>query len=213
MSTPSHRAPAFLEDALLDKPGMRRAALLLHAMAPIDQAFVLNALPTEQAEALRGLVSELEVLGIARDPSLIAAATGSDAARAASTTQSSAIDRRLGPENEEQIAAVARLLSAEPAALVAYWLHLADRPRRESVLEALEPAQRRRVDAFVDAQHGALDVPPALRGALLRAVSSLLEVSRRASQPAPENLRAVPFLKDAIEAIRQSRWMRRSTRS
>lgn len=213
MSTPSRGAPTFLEDALLDKPGMRRAALLLHAMAPTDQAFVLNALPTEQAEVLRGLVSELEVLGIARDPSLIAAATGSDAARAVGTAQSSAIDRRSGPEDEEQIAAVARLFSAEPAALVAYWLHLADRPRREGVLEALEPAQRRRVDMFADAQHGALDLPPALRGALLRAVSGALEVSRRASRPTPEYLRTAPFLKDAIEAIRPSRWIRRSTRS
>lgn len=192
---------------------MRRAALLVHAMVPPDQAFVLNGLPPGQAEALRGLVSELEVLGIARDPSLIAAAMSADAARAADTAQPSVVDRRSGFENDEQVAAVARLLSAEPEALVAYWLHLVDRPRREGVLKALEPAQRRRVDAFADAQHGALDVPPALRGALLRAVSDALVVRRRASQAEPASLWTARSLKDALAAIRSTRWIRRSMRS
>jgi len=49
----------------------RRAALLLHAMQPADQQWLLAALPAQQGRALRDMLDELEALGIPADSALL----------------------------------------------------------------------------------------------------------------------------------------------
>lgn len=50
---------------------LRRAALCLHALSKADQKWLLNALPSEHRQSLRGMLKELRVMGIPADSSLI----------------------------------------------------------------------------------------------------------------------------------------------
>ncbi|MDM0122191.1 hypothetical protein [Variovorax arabinosiphilus] len=199
-----------MEGASLETVGMRRAALLLHAMAPVDQAFMLQALSGAQAEALRRLVDELDALGIAPDASLIAEATSTGLGQRGDATASSSDEWNPGVVGE--VDAMVRLLSAEPTAVIACWLNLTDGARRERVLAGLEPAQRRRVEAFASEQP-ARAVPPALRAALHSAVVDALRVAQQSPQTEPKVRHAAPKWARAIDAIRAGQWLRRRTRS
>lgn len=159
--------------------GARQAALLLHAMSPIDRAWMLDAMPVREREALQVLLAELTALGIASDPALIADATMplSDEAMLLSIAG-------------DRLHAVIRALRSEPTAIIATWLRVADWPWREDLLNALEPDQRSRVQALL-ASTTVGPMPPALRAALIAAV--VARVRQPASDAAlPRRRRAVP---------------------
>lgn len=153
--------------------GARHAALLLHAMAPADRAWMLDALAPSEREGLLGLLAELEALGMERDPTLIAEATA-----AAPQPLSLSLSLSLSDEamllalQGSQVHELVECLRAEPSSLIARWLHLADWPWREELLAALEPAQRRRVDAALSAMSAEDSTPPAMRAALIEAVAT-----------------------------------------
>jgi len=152
---------------LLETGGARHAALLLHAMAPVDRAWMLDALAPSEREGLLALLAELEALGMERDATLIAQATAG-ATQSLPLSDEAILLALQGPQVHELV----ECLRAEPPGLIARWLHLADWPWREELLAALEPAQRRRVDAALSAMSAEDSTPPAMRAALIEAVAA-----------------------------------------
>ncbi|MDP9933605.1 hypothetical protein [Variovorax paradoxus] len=157
-----------------ESAGARRAALLLHAMAPVDRAWTLEALPAEERSALQNLVLELETLGIERDPALIAEATADAGRHGANDAEPMSEEAALQALDEFQRRAVIRYLQAEPIGLIVEWLRIADWRWREELLGAMEPGHRRRVEAELSATARASAVPPSLRAALIAGVTERL---------------------------------------
>lgn len=58
-------------------PGMRQAALALHATTEADRAWLLSRMPEPRRSALLALVDELDKLGFAPDPSVLRRALSS----------------------------------------------------------------------------------------------------------------------------------------
>jgi hypothetical protein len=170
---------------LAESSGARHAALLLHAMAPVDRVWMLDALPPTEREDLQRLLAELGALGIERDPVLIADATAGPSDSAAASLPEFDIDvRQLVPMSDEawlhaldagRLQALIQCMRAEPAGLVAEWLRLADWPWREELLAALEPAQRRRIEAILAASTTASNTPPGMRAAMISTVAERLQ--------------------------------------
>jgi hypothetical protein len=171
--------------------GTRRAALLVHAMAPADRAFILDALPEAQRTTLRGLLEELEALGIARDPAWVADATG-HAVHAPRGPLSD--EERLRALDEEEMDSMVRLMRAEPAGVVARWLCAGDWPWHDQLLAGLEPGHRRRVEALLPVSASSVP-PPAMRAALFAAVSGRLQA------PMPERTAPRPGLRHLLARI------------
>jgi hypothetical protein len=65
-------------NSLSETPGIRRAALLLHAMGAEDSRWVMARLADEQRQVLQALLEELTQLGIPAQPELIDEALGTD---------------------------------------------------------------------------------------------------------------------------------------
>lgn len=170
--------------------GARQAALLLHAMSPSDRAWMLDALPQAQREALRALLSDLEALGIPSDPSIIAEATASASPARHALPSDEDVLRTL---DGERIDAMVRLMRAEPAGLIAESLRLAGWPWHKDLLSALDPQHRRQVEAALSSSSQG-STPPALRAALAASiVARLREPAPRAEQPRRGSPRRWPF--------------------
>ncbi|MNY29248.1 hypothetical protein D3C86_1632790 [compost metagenome] len=159
--------------AVPESSGARHAALLLHAMAPADRTWILEALPPVQRTGLQALLAELEALGIERDAALIADATAS--AAPVEPRQPVSDEDRLRTLNEVQFGEFVRLMRTEPVGLIAEWLRLADWPWRERLLAALEPGQRRQVEANLASTGAGYRTPPGMRAALISAAAARLQ--------------------------------------
>lgn len=166
------------QSAAVESAGARHAALFLHGMAPADRVWVLDAMPADQRASLQSLLAELEALGIASDPSLIADASGPMGQTSDSAWQSAPAsdEDMLLALHGEPLAVAIDALRREPAGLLANWLRVADWPWREDLLRALEPTHRARVESALAI---AGPVPPAMRAELIAAVLACLH------QPAP----------------------------
>lgn len=165
--------------------GARHAALLLHAMTPLDRGWMLNALPVGEREEMRRLLAELEELGIERDATLIAEATAHVHAGSAMSDES-----MLMTLDEPGVQRAVECLRAEPVGLIAHWLHIAAWPWRDALLRAMEPVQRRRLEGAMAEQSSAPDgfvVPPGLRAALIEGVAQHVRSASAATKlpPAP----------------------------
>lgn len=169
--------------------GARHAALLLHAMAPVDRAWMLDALPLAQRDVLRRLLAELEALGIASDPGLIADATAGVPGDEAQVPRRAPMsdEEMLHALDHEQLGVLVRLMRAEPAGLVAAWLRVADWPWRQDLLAALDPRDRWRVEAAL-ASAVAGRTAPALGAALIAVIATRLRERASAEVPAPRRL-------------------------
>lgn len=195
--------------------GARHAALLLHALAPADRAWMLKALPAQQQEELQPLLAELEALGIARDPALIAQATAS-ASDAVSRDPSDNVVAGGGmPVSDEawlhelgrsQVDALVSSLRHEPSALVAECLQLADWSWRDAVLTELEPAQRRRVETLLSSLRARGATPPGLRAELIALVAA--RVRQQASAGGTSSRRGWAGLRQTFADFMPSRWTR-----
>ncbi|RSZ40094.1 hypothetical protein EJO66_08105 [Variovorax beijingensis] len=183
--------------------GARHAALLLHAMAPADRAWMLNALAPSEREGLLGLLAELEALGMERDPTLIAEATAGAPQPPSLPLSDEAVLLAL---EGSQVHELVECLRAEPPGLIARWLHLADWPWREELLAALEPAQRRRVDAALSAMSAEDSTPPAMRAALIEAVATQVRGPVAARGPAGKPWRKLKHSFDRLLRGRGARW-------
>lgn len=177
--------------------GVRHAALLLHAMAPADRSWMLDALPQQERAELVPLLAELEALGIERDPALIDAATSDDELAAPVVSLAHDVgnntQRPIAMSDEamlhaltaEQMPALADILRTEPASLVAEWLLLADWPWREALLQAMEPMQRRKVEVHLVGMPPMGQTPPGLRAALVSLVAARLRAQPLVDAPTP----------------------------
>ncbi|TWD85735.1 hypothetical protein FB547_105247 [Variovorax beijingensis] len=163
--------------------GARHAALLLHAMSSEDRSWMLEALPASERADLVPLLEELEALGIERDPALIGDATAGvpyaalpeqDFAALAPQPFPVSDEAMLHALDDEQVRELVACLRTEPAGFIVEWLRLADWPWREDLLAALEPAQRRRIEAGLTATVPGFQTPPGMRAALIAAVAARL---------------------------------------
>ncbi|BFO56024.1 MULTISPECIES: hypothetical protein [Comamonadaceae] len=152
----------------------RHAALVLHAMAPADRAWVLERMAPSQRDALQALLSELQALGIPPDP---AGLDGLGAAAAASIARGpvpSGEAASSGPESDPLmalgapgIALLARAWRAQPPLMVAQALCLRPWPWRATLLEQLPALQRRRVMDLLGNVSSGPSTAPALASAML----------------------------------------------
>ncbi len=128
----------------------RRAALLLHAMAPADREWILGNLPADASDRLRELLRELDELGIPRDAALLKQVVSTAAARepvleigALPYAQDSATPAEaIAAADPERLAAVLR---DEPLELVAALLGLRDWTWRDAFLRHTGPVRARQV--------------------------------------------------------------------
>lgn len=191
MPAPNLSSGPQLETGVSEPRGVRHAALLLHAMSPADRDWMLGELPSSERANLLPLLAELEALGIESDPSLIDDAISSATGAGFSTATSFAAERLSGPISEEaalhaldaqQVRSLVECLRLEPLGLVSELLRLADWPWREDLLAALEPAQRRKIEAGLSETPLGYHVPPGMRSMLISGVSARLrERSARSS--------------------------------
>lgn len=160
--------PAVLPDPL------RQAALTLHALADGDRGWILEALAPGQRRRLQPLLSELQALGIPRDPGLVPRQPSAPAGTAS---------RCLWPQalEAEEITALERVLAAEPVAMTRMLLSIEDWPWAPALLQGLDPARR----AAVQDSGPAVAFGVRLRTTMLQALQA-----RAAAQPAPQPTQA-----------------------
>lgn len=141
---------SFSELASLPPSEPRKAALLLHAMAPADRAWLLGQMPVGEQETLKGLLSELSQMELPPDPELLRSALSVDASQEAGSHAHSHVAMRsdgdfLAELRAEDVDALVAAWRAQPATLVARALCLRSWAWRSAVLERLPALQRRRV--------------------------------------------------------------------
>lgn len=170
--------------------GKRRAALLVHALAPSDRAWLVAQLSEQDQAHMDTLLGELTSLGIPSDPLLLKQALSESPKKAAAATGR---DPRLtaeqplrrpeptvadpaSPQSDVEffsqldasgIAIVAALFRREPATLAAQCLRVQVWPWQQAVLDQLNPVQRRRLQDELE-RPAPLLPPAALTNALLR---------------------------------------------
>lgn len=186
--------------------GARHAALLLHAMAQADREWVLDALPPAQRQPLTALLAELEALGIERDPGLVAEATAHAASAATAAAQRIDDAWLETPMSDEamlqqlsaaRVEILAKQLQSEPAGLVAALLRAATWSWHGTLLQALEPVQRRRVEAALAERAAHVTTPPALRAALIASTASRLR-EQTLESPHPRDIARRPSLGQSL---------------
>jgi hypothetical protein len=136
--------------AALDTPaGLRRCALALHALHPLDREWLLDQLGSKAAERVQRLLAELAELGFPRDASIVKQAL-------AAHTNRDTVDAQ----------AWATALSHEPPALVALAVHDLPDPRRDTVLQALGLVRERQVRQRLQEQRRTGQRAPRLKAAI-----------------------------------------------
>ena len=103
--------------------GRRRAALTLHALAASDREWLLEQLPPAERATLRGLLAELQELGIPADAEVIRSALA-EAAPAVDTANTQALALVLSREAASFRGLLLSLLpAAQREAVLAQWPH------------------------------------------------------------------------------------------
>jgi hypothetical protein len=138
----------------------RRAALAVHAAHPSDREWLLREIGEPHRARLAPLLEELGHLGIAPDSALVREALEGEPAHRGPATPASWHPDAADPRS------LARVLSQEPAALVAQVLALMSPPRPSRVLRCLASPQRRRVEEAMSVIPAAGPVAPAWRDAV-----------------------------------------------
>lgn len=169
----------------LESPGLRRAALALHATAAADRAWLLAQLPTAHRGALEAMLAELAALGVPPDRQF------TQRLLAQAPKQGAAV-RKASPAHPAQpaqpahawlasvrVRELAALLQAEPAALAAHVLQLLPPQRRKAVLGLLAGSQRRLVGELLQARGGTMEAAaPRFTEAVLAELAARLPQAR-----------------------------------
>ncbi|WP_017760273.1 hypothetical protein [Pseudacidovorax intermedius] len=186
--------------------GVRYAALLLHAMAPADRNWMLDALSSAQRQQINGLLQELEAVGVSRDPLLISEATADDDSNDRPSDEEFLMG--LGRSDVEQAVACLR---TEPAELLAQWLQCAHWPWREELLGALEANKRRELkEILVDRSVSGRVTPRAMRAKLIEAVARVVRETTVPAAPSSLSWEGVRYrvgrlLKKDVSASERAR--------
>jgi len=182
--------------------GLRRAALLLHAMSAPDVAWLLQQLERDDAARLQLLLEELRTLGLPRQSDLLQQAARQQTPPPRPSTAPHDAGDLLQCLRGAEVQQLAAVLRNEPPGLVARLLDSADWPWRADLLEAQGPHRRRQIEECCT---GAC--PPALSQALLEALWPLLQAAAlpvapvlpAAARPRP------PLLGRLAQALRPNR--------
>lgn len=105
--------------------GLRRAALALHALGPVDREWLLSRLPTPSQQTLGELLSELSELGIPPDDAVIRVALSEPAtADSMSAEEARALCLVLADEAPVvQSLLLAALPASQRDAVLQHWPH------------------------------------------------------------------------------------------
>jgi hypothetical protein len=136
----------------------RQVALILHALADADRAWLLGRLPPAQVGMLEPLLAELRELGIPADPSLAAQAHDAEMRRVTQTIRECSLPQLQSALADEPDGAIAAVLIAES------W------PWQDVFLAAQEPAKARLIKDLMRSNPGGA----ALHRALLRELAQRL---------------------------------------
>jgi hypothetical protein len=149
---------------------LRRAALELHALPASDRSWILAALPADERSELEALLSELRELGIPPEAGLLAAPAAQRDT-----------DFGLGVMDAPRVAALARVLAAEPAGLTRALLSVRHWGWRPALLRELDA--HRRVEVASLTTPAPAQPTPRLQTALLEALARRLDAAGAESSP------------------------------
>lgn len=155
--------------------GARKAALYLHGLTAADREWLLSQLPASEIDSLRGLLDELQMLGIPNEPLLEAASTAVEPTITITDSDSelqSEHDLLHGADPD----AVVQLLIHEPIAVISTLMRISNWSWKKPLLEALSTPRHEQLMASLNS---AAYVTPRVQAALLDAVNV-----RFASKPA-----------------------------
>jgi hypothetical protein len=181
---------------------LRQSALLLHAMAPGDRAWLLDRLPEDERGALLSLLEELLAVGIPTDRDLLRDAIARNPlARPEGGEPPPSSDRPgllrgldgiVADDRSPAWIRLCALLRQAPAGLVAHLLQMHTWAWSEQAMRTLPPPQRARVNALAEQlqRDAALEAPQAtrLREALLHAVAATVLAPTGAPAASSANL-------------------------
>jgi len=161
---------------------MRRAAVVAHALSPQDRDWLFSKLPAMEQAQLKGLLTELEQLGIPADRRLLVQALEpvqskrmGEPALATPVSPAAPVSDldffiHFDPLYETALSAALR---AEPALLIVRFLRIRSWPWNQRVLASLPALLRRQVDDVLSDLSEGVDAAPfgkSLEAALLRAM-------------------------------------------
>jgi len=171
--------------------GLRRAALMLHAMPRADRDWALGSLEPGERTRIEPLLAEIEALGLEPDPSLIEAAlidprVGPGAAPV-SVAQDDASPPRIADADAGEIALV---LEHEAPRTIAVILATFEAARAAEILDALDEGLGDRImsESRAAADGSGQGVGDETRQALLRALQARLDARWQASRHASERV-------------------------
>ena len=127
----------------------KKVALKLHGLSQSDQQWLLAKLPLQHRKGLRGLLNELEELGIPRENTLVEDWEPSNEKNAVSVSDqedNKAIDE-LSNANAQQLSS---LCKEEPDELVAALLGMRDWSWKEDVLASLHETRRHSIRTIMN---------------------------------------------------------------
>ena len=157
---------------------IRRAALLLHAMAPVDRDWALAQLPADSRVRLQALLRELAALGIPHDPALLKQVASAGIPAAEPTLDVLCDDAGSEPPLAAIAAAdparLAVVLRDEPVDLVAMLLAARDWTWRDAFMRQIGPLKARQVAERLAARWRGCRPGSALDQTLLAAVARRL---------------------------------------
>ncbi|PCE23731.1 hypothetical protein BWP39_29060 [Paraburkholderia acidicola] len=168
--------------------GLRKAALLLHAVSQADRQWLLGRVDDARREQLSSLIDEIETLGIPADymlvrdvvelPRSLALAFGADSPAAHGSDEAfDAIEHLFRVVDAAAPARLAQILRDEPAGLIASLLDMYPWSWRHAVLSQLGVVRRRQIEELSMLPRASADAAPApaLRVFLLSAIERKLE--------------------------------------
>jgi hypothetical protein len=128
----------------------RQAALLLHALAPTDQAWLLASLPEQDSIELTNLLQELRDMNVTPDAAWLAqwlptTESNEDANDLSSNSPASNSHAELIKLKPHQVNELARLLSVEPVQLTLRLLRVQPWPWREKLLSQMTASAQMRL--------------------------------------------------------------------